>query len=76
MTFESRLVAGSFVAHMTGRAAIPAVALFLAGLAAAFGAVQLRSPPCTVPRHTMSLALGGLAAGCFVLATVLPILLH
>lgn len=66
----------SSLAHITGRAAIPAVALFLTGIAAAFGAAQLRSPPRTVPRDAMSLVLGGLAAGCLLLATVLPVLLH
>jgi hypothetical protein len=75
MTFES-WPAASPLAHMTGRAAIPAVALFLAGIAAAFGASQLHTPPSTRRRRAAAVALGGLAAGCFLLATVMPILLH
>jgi hypothetical protein len=75
MTFGWRLGVAP-LAHITGRAAIPAVALFLAGIAAAFGAAQLRGLPSTVSRRAMSVGLGALAAGCFLLATVLPILLH
>jgi hypothetical protein len=76
MTFGWWAVAASPLAHITGRAAIPAVALFLAGVAAAFGAAQPRGSPRTVPRRAMSLGLGVLAAGCLLLATVLPILFH
>lgn len=76
MTFGWWSAAASPLAHITGRAAIPAVALFLAGVAAGFGAAQLHGPPRTAPRRAMSLALGGLATGCLVLATILPILLQ
>jgi hypothetical protein len=59
-----------------GRAAIPAVALFLAGIGAALGASQLHTPPSTRTRLALSVALGALAAGCFLFATIFPILLH
>ena len=64
------------LAHMTGRAAIPAVAFFVAGIGAALGASQLRSPSSSRTRLAISVALGSLAAGCFLFATILPILLH
>jgi hypothetical protein len=38
MAFEPWSAPASSLAHMTGRAAIPAVTLFLAGIAAALGA--------------------------------------
>jgi hypothetical protein len=68
--------AGSLVAHITGRAAWPAVTLFLAGTAAAFGASRVWGPPYTAPRRAMSVGLGVVAAACFVVATILPLLLH
>jgi hypothetical protein len=75
MTLGWLSAAASPLAHTTERAAIPAVALFLAGIAATFGVFQLRSQSSTMPRRAMSVVLGGLAAGSFILATVLPILL-
>jgi hypothetical protein len=76
LAFESWSVHAFPLAHLTGRAAIPAVALFLAGIGAALGASQLRGPPSTRTRLAASFALGVLAAGCFLFATILPILLH
>jgi hypothetical protein len=48
---------GTPVAHITGRAAIPGVALFLAGVAAALGASRFWGPPYTAVRRAMSWAL-------------------
>ena len=76
MASEPWSAPASSLAHVTGRAAIPAVTLFLAGIAAALGAAHLRNPPSTPARRAMSVTLGGLAAGCFPLATILPVLLH
>ena len=76
MTFATWSSAAALLAHTTGRAAIPAVTLFLTGIAAALGASRFSRPPHSVPKRALSVALGALAGGCFLLATILPILLH
>jgi len=76
MSFEGWWELGSPVAHITGRAAIPGVALFLAGVAAALGAARFWGPPYTAVRRAMSVGLAAGAAGLLLLASVLPVLLH
>ena len=76
MSYGPWSVAGSTLAHITGRMAWPAVTLFLAGMAASYGASRVWGPPYTAARRVGSVAFVAMAAGCFLLATILPIVFH
>jgi hypothetical protein len=64
------------VAHVgiPGPAPFVAIGLFFVGLGAAYGAWWFFTKP-TTPRRGATIALGVVAFGCFVVATIFPILL-
>jgi hypothetical protein len=72
------MAAGSgMVAHLgfPGPAPFIAVGLFFAGFGAAFGAYWFYSHPPASLRRAPVVGLGVVAFGCFVLATIFPLLL-
>ncbi|MGH2594344.1 MAG: hypothetical protein ACRDH7_00045 [Actinomycetota bacterium] len=73
---------GFVVASLLGHVGIPglapfvAILLFMAGAAAAFGVYLMGGDPRTSARRAGRIAVGALAIGCFVTATVMPFIIH